>query len=425
MADMDLTMPVRVPKGPKPKKTKTAKAAAEFMAAPVPVAAAPNLTAASEAQQAERDLVENTGFIDTARALFMHQGITGNVLKRLARDNYETQAEPGFVVPEDALASRDEDQRRFLLEARSDAELARFQWELDIEDEDMRIAGRNGTAFMVAAGIFGGFPEGALTGTLVSKTLALAGYGAVQAAKAGQAGRAATLSLLENVGGNVAATAVEDAISGRMSVYDYVFSAGAGGVFGGLQAKGLMSDAHAAVQRRDMEQAVAKQAALAERAVVNVGENATPEQIRAEMDRLEAEQLKEEVRGYAGTVDRERQLLPDMEKLEADEVLLTQRQPDQPDSDLAPRRTTEEVMASPEAQAQLAEIQAKGPGLHAEPDLPPALRPVEGVLRSLVERVLPGRTVVFGAMDDAAPTDRLGSHIAVPGSNVHIIRLRQ
>lgn len=425
MADMDIAMPARLQKPVKVKKTKTAIAAQQYLPAPEPTAALPSFVEGSAAQEQERKLADETGLIDTARALFMHQGISGAVLKRAARDNYDEQATPGFTVPEEVLAPYEEDQRAFLLAARSQPELDRFKWELDTEAEDMKVASRNGTAFMIAAGIFGGFPEGAVTGTLVSKTMALTGYGAIQAARAGQAGRAGVLSMVENVGGNVAFAGVEDLLTGRMSVYDYVFAAGAGGIFGGLQAKGLMTDAAAALQRQDMEASLVRQAALVERARNNVGDNAPPEVLRTEMDRLEAEAVREDLRPHTSEVGADRQLLPDMEKLEADEVLLTQRQPDQPDSDLAPRRSTEEVMASPEAQAQLAELQARGPGLHAEPDLPPALRPVEGVLRSMVERVLPGRTVVFGAVDDAAPAGRLGSHIAVPGSNVHIIRLRQ
>lgn len=274
----------------------------------------------SDIDLARQSEIDNMGFIDTAQALFMHQGIVGGILKRASRGEYSPVE--GYVYPEERLAGRKADDQSFLLEARSPEEATRLEWELDVEQEDMRRASLNGGWYAAAAGIFAGLPEGVVTGVGTAKLLATAGMGSAAAMAAGQGGRSVALNVLENVGGNVAATAVEDAISGRMSMFDYAVAGTVGLAFSGLSARGLMRGGEEAMQAQRAEAiaiaAVQQQQHMAAKAARNLGEGATAEQIAKEIARLEAEEVTRSL--GTNTVGADRRILPDLDKLEADEV---------------------------------------------------------------------------------------------------------
>jgi len=276
--------------------------------------------AESVAKQTE---IDNLNLTTAAQAMFWQQGIASSVLKRAIRPEYEPT--PGFVPPEDKLVGFTEDEQSFMREAKSLPEFDRYKWEVAQEREDMRVAGLKGGWYAAAAGIVAGFPEGVITGVGVAKTLAVAGLGSHAAMQAGNTGRAIGLSVLENVGGNLAMTAVEDAIGGRMSIFDYAVAGAVGGLFTGLQARGVATEAskarQAALAMRIAEDAANMQAEMAAKAVKNLGAGATTDEIAQEITRLEVAHVKASgVTG--GSLPEGRRLLPDMEKLQADEELV-------------------------------------------------------------------------------------------------------
>jgi hypothetical protein len=321
------TMPAAVPQAgelPTFPKTTAVLASASFLDQLSPVSqtkvdyneAVTRLAADSATRQAE---IENTSFVDVAQAMFMHQGIIGGTLKRAARPDFPET--PGFIPPESKLQGFSADDQAHLLDAKSQDELDYRTWEIKQEQEDMRRASLHGGWYAAAAGIFAGLPEGVITGVGLAKTLAVAGMGSAAALQAGQTGRAIGLNVLENVGGNVALTAVEDAISGRMSLFDYAVAGSVGALFTGLQAPGMARAGSVAAQRvlaeRVAAEAMDKQIAVGQQAARNLGEGATAEGITKEIERLELAEAKRSV--TIGPVDDTRRLLPDMEKLEADE----------------------------------------------------------------------------------------------------------
>lgn len=321
-------MPIRTIRTKAPKKTAVATAAKQALLkeAPSALALAPEAGASvaglvaeqGALQEQERVVAEGTTFLDTARALVMHQGILGATLRTMARDSYP--AEEGFVIPEEELKGYSEDEQSYMLEATSRKQFDRYKWEIGQEREDMEIAGRNGALYAVGTGIFVGLPEGVITGLGAAKALQAVGLGSRVAAQAGNVGRAVALSALENVGGNLLTTAVEDAIGGRVSAFDYAAAAGIGLVASGLSVPGLRQDAHMAMQNRMIEESVAKQRVLAERAVANLGHDASPEQIRLEVERLEGESLRQDTRVHTAALSEDRRFMPDLEKLQEEEV---------------------------------------------------------------------------------------------------------
>jgi hypothetical protein len=274
--------------------------------------------AASVAKQKE---IDDSSLIDKAQSAFITQGVISRILKYAARPEYEPVA--GYVVPEELLSGRSADDQSYLLEARSPQEAERLAWELDNDQEENRRLSLGGGWQAFGASIIAGAPEAMLTGIGISKALATAGMGSAAAAQAGNAGRAIGLNVLENVGGNLAMTAIEDAMGGRMSVFDYAAGAVGGLLFSGPAAIGLRREAGAAAQqllaRKIVDEAAARQAEVAGQALKNLGDDATAAELAKEIDRLEAAAVRKEY--GTNTAGDDRQLLPDMEKLEADEVL--------------------------------------------------------------------------------------------------------
>ena len=325
-ADLSTPMPERADPAAKAGFPKTAAAMAATGAygnlAGMPVLAgnpvlsqAESASRAAVAAEVERD---NMGFLDTARAQFMHTGIIGAALKSAGRQEFTDN--PAWVVPESAIAGMSEDDQKYLLQSNSREEFERLKDELDWEKEDLRRASLNGTGYMVAAGLFAGLPEGYITGIGFAKSMAMVGKGAMQAAQAGKYGTAVGRSLVENVGGNVASALAEDAITDRVSGMDYAVQALVGIPFSGIDAiqmRGVTLDAHA---QQAVQRAIDRQVEIADEAVRNLGEGATPDAVRAEMDRIEAAAAKQDLKQMQAKPAKRDTLLPDLEKYEADEA---------------------------------------------------------------------------------------------------------
>ncbi len=305
-------------------KTATAVASAGFLGGLDidPAKADPNalFQATSDASLKKQGEIDASTFLGRSRAMSMSTNIISRLIKNAVRPDFPVV--DGYVTPEDMLKGRPADDQSYLLEARSPEEANRLAWELDNDQENLRQAGLRGGWHAAVAAIFAGLPEALLTGIGTAKILAAAGMGSAAAVQAGNAGRAISLNILENVGGNLAATAIEDALGGRMSAFDYAAGAVGGLVFSGLAARGLSKDAgHAAQQamaKKILDDAAAKQADVLAQAVKNLGDDAKPSDLAKEVERLEAASIRRDLGTVTAGADR--RLLPDMEKLEADEI---------------------------------------------------------------------------------------------------------
>lgn len=264
------------------------------------------VTAEKEARAAEKER-QDTSFLDTSREIFQSSGLTSAIMTLLTRES--NPPTPGFKVPEEKLVGLTVDQAAHVLSATNEKDMDRYLFEVDAERESMRRAGLNGPWFALAAGVFAGLPEAVVTGAGVAKVMSLAGYGSRMAAAAGNAQRAIALSAVENVGGNILTTALEDALTHRVSVMDYAFAAGAGGLAFGLDAPFKLRDAATALEVRTRANAIERQLATAQRAQANLGPAATPEQLRAEISRLEAEELTGQINTATAPLDANRRLL--------------------------------------------------------------------------------------------------------------------
>lgn len=258
------------------------------------------------AQAAEKERQE-TGFLDTSREIFQSSGLSAAIMTLLTRES--NPPTPGFKVPEEKLVGLTVDQAAHVLSATNEKDMERYLFEVDAEKESMRRAGLNGPWFALAAGVFAGLPEAVVTGAGVARTMSLAGYGSRMAAAAGNTQRAVALSAVENVGGNILTTALEDALTHRVSVMDYAFAAGAGTLAFGLDAPFKLRDAATALEVRTRAAAIERQVAMARQAEANLGPAATPEQLRAEISRLESEEIAGQINTSTAPVDSSRRLL--------------------------------------------------------------------------------------------------------------------
>lgn len=286
-------------------------------------ASGPTISSLLRADTNEREVAavaeaQKPSFGEAFGAAVQSQGLTGAAIRILARGTYEPK--PGFVVPEAALDGYDEEEREFLLGARSPEELAAYRTELQIDRDNARTLGARGAGWAVAVSVLAGMPEGFLTGGLITKAMYARGLGSLQAAQAGQRGRAVRLAVAENVGGNLALAGLEDALVGRMSVYDYGINAVTGLAAAGLNVPGINAQALRGLEERTVLASLEKQAILFQRARANLGEGADDAAIKAEMQRLETEQLRQDTKAYSAPASTDRRFMPDLEKLEAEEA---------------------------------------------------------------------------------------------------------
>lgn len=314
LAAWDKPMPEPMTKAP------TRMAASEGLN-PLPVLAAPaaagdmvaaRLGAEGAGWQAKQQEVEDTSFIDKAQAAFTQNTFTGAAMQWALRPDYEPQ--PGFNLDPKRLNGMTEDEQSFMEEAVSEEHAQRIEWEIANRREDMRKINLSGTGVGIAATLFAGAPEGVLTGMGAMRAMSLARVGALQLAAEGRMGAAAASSLAENVGSNLALTAVQDKFDPYVGAADYAMAVGGGLLGFGLSLPGLKADAGALYQRGlDLQdRSAAETLALREQALKNLGEEASPERLQAEVQRLEANKLREQLE--VGKVGDDRQMLGNLDE---------------------------------------------------------------------------------------------------------------
>lgn len=188
--------------------------------------------------------------------------------------------------------------------------------------EDEVVMGRAGTGGQLAAGVLAGAldPTSWLIGGGVAGALGKAGLGSAALVAQGRAGAAAASVIGENVAGNVAYEAVQAAMGDHRGLADYGMAAVGGlipgAVFGGLSYRKAVNDFRLGKQ----QEVIAERFDMAVQAIKNVGEDAPPATIKAEMTRLENQHYEQTVasRG-AGPSAGDKIESPNLDEVKLDE----------------------------------------------------------------------------------------------------------
>lgn len=176
--------------------------------------------------------------------------------------------------------------------------------------KEQEVINANGTGSAIGASLLAGLadPVSWAAGLGATKVFSMAGVGTTALARAGRPAAATASFLAESAAGNVGYEMVQDMLGEYRSPGDYGI-AGATGllipvpfsrhVYKQAIEAGAQAAAHEAalLSKRVIDTEVARQAALAEQAIKNVGPEASPEARIAEMQRLDAEQINEKARG--------------------------------------------------------------------------------------------------------------------------------
>lgn len=266
------------------------------------------------------------GFRDQVGAAVMNNADVRWFSRKIAGTPDQGAPVPGYSTPDEALVGKTEEQRRQLTDATNPMHLLMIQSEQDQEEDRLKTIGAHGgwSAFAASA-----------LGTLADPMTYVGPYGAAKALKAVGVGSAAlsaagrtvpaTLAAFgENAVANVAQDQINASIAGEHRTGGDVFGAMSmaliPGVLHGASAWGAASrEAQAALHLKAIDTVVAKQKELQARAQGNLGEGATVDQIRGEMDRLEAGDYRKVAESNVVTpIDNNRQLMPHPDRVKED-----------------------------------------------------------------------------------------------------------
>ena len=218
------------------------------------------------------------------------------------RDNWAKSVE-GYREPHE---------HDFLLNAVNEADFARRKFHLDEQKRTAQIVSDDGVRGMGAMFLAGAAdPTTYITGIGAMKTMYATGRGAMVLAQQGRTGAAIGSAVAENAAGNVAYEAVLQAFGEHRTAEDYAMAGLMGIVPAGISAPGLYRTSVNAAARKHLADHTKKvletERTLMEAVAKDLGEDATPTEIKAEFDRRKAAELSSEVdamRGRAQPTER-------------------------------------------------------------------------------------------------------------------------
>lgn len=243
----------------------------------------------------------------------LNQTIPGQLWKNYVRGDHEPD---GTQATEDELKGLTEDQQLEILAAGSVAERAALRFEFaDTRDMEKNIAATGGWRAVGASLLAGmGDPTAMLGGYAVAKSMAA---GSIALAAAGKGGQAAAYAFGENLVANIGYEAVRQSIGGEGGVADFMAAGAFSLIPGALQGASVMRSAARAAEAKAMLDIIkgfeAREAQLLDRATANLGDNATVEQLKAEVERLRNEDISKAADDNTSRVDSDRRLLPEDE----------------------------------------------------------------------------------------------------------------
>ena len=319
---MDTTNPLSItmpePLGPRekfpkitgnkePKDSADAKALGNLIAAPADLTGKGFTPLIQTAQQAgavaEKTYEEQdkTQFIDVVKAKFINDTFLGTAGRRFVAERFADKVDPNHRVDPKDLAGFTEKEQAWLNASvnKDDFEARKF----DILDyrEQSEIGERMGPWVGFAAGMMAGLPEGVASGNLVAR-----GFTGLKAAKS------LGMELAEQTVGNVGLVAIQSSFDTHVSETDYAMALALSGISGVLGAHSAHADG-GVLKEVDRLQKVADTAAeehvsTLKKAADNLGDGATTDQIKAEADRLEANNTKTIT--HTGELPEDRHILP-------------------------------------------------------------------------------------------------------------------
>lgn len=207
---------------------------------------------------------------------------------------------------------RESHEHDFLLNAVNEADFARRKFHLDEQKRTAQIVSDDGVRGMGAMFLAGAAdPTTYITGIGAMKTMYATGRGAMVLAQQGRTGAALGSAVAENAAGGVAYEAVLQAFGEHRTAEDYAMAGLMGIVPAGISAPGLYRTSVNAAARKHLADHTKKvleaERTMMEAVAKDLGEDATPTEIKAEFDRRKASELSREVdamRGRAQPTDR-------------------------------------------------------------------------------------------------------------------------
>lgn len=193
----------------------------------------------------------------------------------------------------DELAGFSDDERDILLEANNWDDFQNRKFQISEDRANNTVLNRTGTAGQLGAMFIGGSldPMTWATGLAATKAFAAAGYGSYALAAQGRGAAALTSLAAENVVANVAYDAAEQAIGAHRSVQDYAISAATGLLPFAMGARGISKAATIGLHNRMLREGIERQKVHLDRAVEQLGPDATGAELSALATKLEADAL--------------------------------------------------------------------------------------------------------------------------------------
>lgn len=306
----------------------------------------------NQVAQARRQEEDNTSFFDVVQDKFMTETAVGTALRRrYVMDKAREEApDPTFKVTPDMLANQTEANQEWLAAATNRSDYETRLWDLKDWDEAQERSNALGPFVGFAASFTAGLPEGVLSGMAAARTAGALGMGAVRLAQQGRAGAAFGANLVENVGGNLAMVGAQSTYDTHIGPMDVAFAVGFGGVASLMSLPGIKRDVHTETKLRDMqEQALRDNADDVEAAQKKLGDTATEEQVKSEVDRQRTEGLEDTIK--SGDVPEGRKVFTEDEGVVRDDeedVTPPKEEQPQPPKEEEPRPPKEEVQQPPE-----------------------------------------------------------------------------
>lgn len=211
----------------------------------------------------------------------------------------ETPADPAFVKDlhenwTTRMAGMNEAEQDRLADSKNQDEFNHNLFRIQERRQNDLTSSKGGTLSVLGADLMAGVldPTTWATGIMAGKAFAMAGYGANALARSGRPVAAALSAAGENVVGNVAWDAAQEVMGEHKSVYDYALSAATGLIPSVISSPLAYREGTKNFAQNILDNVAAKNIALHTEAVANLGPSATPDVIRAEVSRIEAEQIK-------------------------------------------------------------------------------------------------------------------------------------
>lgn len=293
--------------------------------------------ARADAQAAEQAKVGALTFGDKFSAAFDNNTLTAALWRVMedAESGIKIAPDPNWSVldkanSDDILAwAQNEDEVDEQLEARSRGELNQIRSRIEQRRKnDWTIAAGSSQYGQLGYNLLAGVvdPVGWTAGLGVGKVFQLGGIGARAAFAERQIAKGFGYAAAEGVAGNVAGTAVLDALGEYQTTQDYAFAAATGGIFGTAFGTFDYMGGAAEAARREMSdlfertrtEALEQDLTLVQEAQAKLGPNATPDDIKHMVRALELNRQQRVLRGVLGSAEDIEQIMPrtDPEALE-------------------------------------------------------------------------------------------------------------